>query len=485
MEPTLSRAVAPPRIRVWEQDGWYLYFDPANFVWTRVNDSGRYILEAVRDHLTVPEIASDVHRTFGVTHEQAESGVGAFVENMISIGFLHQDEYQERERGKPEDLRFPLHIYLHMTNACNLKCPYCYNKDDREYKLDLQKANGFAPTLTTAEYKHLITRLIEEGIERIFFTGGEPLMRDDVLELAAHARQLSDSVSLELLTNGILIKGDRVGKICDLFDAVTISLDGHERHIHEHFRGRNTHAPTVAGVRRLVQEKKRRGSEKPYVAIVPALTDFNIEFMKEMYAFALDDLGASGLAPIIFQAGDHQELTVQQIPPLATYQREADRTRAYLRDRRSRLEAARAEQDLPPEPPRKPAPVVPRNHCGVGHGEISVDPSGFVYPCQSLHFDEFLCGNVRETDIQDIFLQSPTMQRVRGTKVHKLDVCSHCDLRDLCNGGCRATAYNVYRDFGAHNEIYCRHLETLAVGRLWGASDLPLHEAVEISCSPN
>jgi radical SAM protein with 4Fe4S-binding SPASM domain len=485
MQTSLSRVVTPPRLRVWRRDEWYLYFDPANFAWTRVNESGRYLLELLQKHWTVPQIAARVAQQFNLPSAQAESAVNSFVDNLVALGFLHRDEYQLRERARIEDRRFPAHIYLHMTNACNLKCPYCYNKDDRTHKMVLQKENKFAPTLTTDEYKHLITRLVEEGIERIFFTGGEPLMRPDVMELAGHARSLSREVKLEMLTNGILIKGEKLRQICEIFDNVTISLDGHERHLHEHYRGRNTYGPTVAGVRRLVEMRRALGQEKPYVAIVPALTDRNIGFMKEIYEFALDDMGADGLAPILFQAGDHQELNLQQIPKLDVYKQEADRTRAYLQERTAKHRLAQQEQDLPPVPRRTPQPVAPRNDCGVGHGEISVDPSGFVYPCQSLQFDEFMCGSVRDKDIKEIFLESPVMQRARGSKVQQLDVCRHCDLRELCNGGCRATAYNVYRDFGAHNEIYCRYLETIAVGRMWSASDLPLDEAVEISCSPN
>ena len=45
--------------------------------------------------------------------------------------------------------------------------------------------------------------------------------------------------------------------------------------------------------------------------------------------------------------------------------------------------------------------------------------------------------------------------------VNSVAVCSHCDLRYLCNAGCRATAYNVYREFDAHNEIYCNYLDKL------------------------
>ena len=42
---TLDRVLLPPRLRVFSRDGWHVYFDPHNFLWTRVNDSGHYILD--------------------------------------------------------------------------------------------------------------------------------------------------------------------------------------------------------------------------------------------------------------------------------------------------------------------------------------------------------------------------------------------------------------------------------------------------------
>ena len=464
----MERVVVPPRIRVWSKDGWYIYFDPYNFVWVRVNESGRLLLELFRKYMTPAEVVDYIVNKFGLAREKASEAVQTFVQSVEATGFLHYNEYRERDRSIFPQLDFPHDIYLHMTNNCNLKCPYCYNKTDRETKIKLEKVGMVAPTLNTQEYKDLIARIIDCGVRRILFTGGEPLMRPDVLELVEFARSRSETVVLEMLTNAILISDEVAETLCKFMSAVTISLDGHEKHMHEYYRGKNTFEPTVRGIRRLIAKKKELGLARPYVAIVPALTDRNITSMKEIYEYSLDDLGANGLAPIIFQAGDHQEVNIAQIPALDVYLAAMDRTVEYFKDR-----AAKNGTTITPTA----APIGPRNHCGVGHGEISVDPGGFVYPCQSLHFDEFICGNVREYDIKEIFAESSVMKRMRSTTVDSIGVCSHCDLRYLCNAGCRATAYNVYREFDAHNEIYCNYLETLAVGKLWGTS--------HVSLSPN
>ena len=79
--------------------------------------------------------------------------------------------------------------------------------------------------------------------------------------------------------------------------------------------------------------------------------------------------------------------------------------------------------------------------------------------------------------MKEIYKCSPVLQKLRGTTVETLAVCSHCDLRYLCHGGCRATAYNIFRQMDAHNEVYCNYLELLSVNKMWGKND--------VAASPN
>jgi len=465
----MDRVLLPPRCRSWSKEGWHIYFDPHNFVVVRVNDSGRLILDMLARHMVVKDIAVVISKKFGMALNQAEQAVQRFVEGLVGAGFLHRNVYLERSRAEFAEVTFPYDIYVHLTNKCNLQCPYCYNKSDRETKIKLEKRGLVAPTMSTDEFKALLDRLVVNGVRRILFTGGEPLLRPDAMELIAFAREKSDervrsggtAVNLEILTNATLIKPQVAEEMCRLLDSVTMSLDGHEAHMHEEQRGERTFEPTVRGIRTLVAKKKELGTKSPYVCMVPALTAKNIGLMKEIFEFCLDGLEADGMAPIIFQAGDHQQVSIDQIPKLDIYLREQARVIQYMQERNARLG----------KPPAKSGFLVPRHHCGVGHHEISVDPGGFVYPCQSLHFDEFICGNVRETDIKEIFDESSVMKRVRGTTVETLSVCSHCDFKYLCNGGCRATAYNVYREFDHHNELYCRMFETNSVSKLWSAAE--------------
>ena len=464
----MERIIVPPRLRIWSENGWHIYFDPYNFVWAKVNDSGRLLLEEFRKHRTAADVANTVSERYKLMAGQASEIIDAFVSKLVGEGFLHRDVYRERDRAEFAKLDFPAVLYLHMTNKCNLKCPYCYNKTDRETKIKLERLGLVDPILSTQEYKDLIARAIESGARQLIFTGGEALMRPDVMELVEFARQKSSTIKLEMLTNATKIDDDVASQMCKWLDGVTISLDGHEKHIHEFYRGKHTFEPTVRGIKCLVKRRLELRAKKPHICLVPVLTERNIINLKEIFEFSLEELGADNLAPVLFQAGDHQQVSINQIPTMDVYKQEASRLSNYLdhfTGGGSQTGEGSAES------------LVARNHCGAGHGEISVDPSGFVYPCQSLHYPEFISGNVREMDIQEIYNTSAVLRRQRGTTVETLAVCSHCDVRYLCNGGCRATAYNVYREMNAHNEIYCNYLELMAVGKLWGKT--------HVSSSPN
>lgn len=463
-----DQVIVPPRIRMWSRKEWHLYFDPHNFVWVRVNESGRLLLELFRKHKTIRGAAEYVAKQHNIALKEAETLTLAFVNKLTESGFLHRGEYQERERFVFPTFKFPLMVYLHMTNRCNLKCPYCYNKEDRHAKLKLEHSGQLHPELTTAEFKVLISRILHCGAKQLFFTGGEPLMRTDTMDLVEFARGKDSRLFLEMLTNATKVTEKTAERICGSLDVVTISLDGHRQELHEFYRGKNTFEPTIRGIKMLVRKRAELRQVKPHICVVPVITQKTVSYLTDIFKFSLEELGIDVLSPIIFQAGNNQELSLSQIPSLDSYCKETNRLGQYLRERAA----------TPACPQFRPTAVVPRSHCGAGFGELSVDPSGYIYPCQSLHFPEFLCGSVREKDIQDIYTESPVLQKLRSITGAHLDICSHCDLLYVCNGGCRASAYNVYGQADAYNEIYCKHLETISVNRMFGGTE------ADASCSP-
>ena len=117
-------------------------------------------------------------------------------------------------------------VVWNMTRACNLKCVHCY--------AHATEGSG-SDELTTAEGKRMIDDLAEFGSPVLLFSGGEPLVRKDLPELAAYA--VEKGMRAVISTNGTLIKRDTAQTLKDIgLSYVGISLDGLEP-VNDHFRG--------------------------------------------------------------------------------------------------------------------------------------------------------------------------------------------------------------------------------------------------------
>jgi MoaA/NifB/PqqE/SkfB family radical SAM enzyme len=119
-------------------------------------------------------------------------------------------------------------ITMALTYRCNLRCRYCqiWKEADEE--------------LSTRQVMAAIDELAEAGMTRLGLTGGEPLLREDIGEIVAHARRLGLFTSV--FTNGALVDGQL--RTLEQLDAVLLSLDG-PREVHDAMRGRGSFDATL------------------------------------------------------------------------------------------------------------------------------------------------------------------------------------------------------------------------------------------------
>ena len=110
------------------------------------------------------------------------------------------------------------------TNRCNLDCLHCYSKSS---------VNG-DDILSTKKAFEVIGELKNSNIGFVIFSGGEPLIRKDIFEIAQKCKE--NGILTYLSTNGLYINRHNADKIVDMFDYVGISIDGKED-VHDRFRG--------------------------------------------------------------------------------------------------------------------------------------------------------------------------------------------------------------------------------------------------------
>ena len=134
-------------------------------------------------------------------------------------------------------------VVWNMTKACNLKCQHCYAQ------ATLGPAND---ELSTAEAKTMIDDLADFGSPVLLFSGGEPMMRPDLVELADYA--IKKGMRAVISTNGTLITKDKAKELKELgLSYVGVSLDGMEP-VHDRFRGvKGAYQKAVQGIRNCLE----------------------------------------------------------------------------------------------------------------------------------------------------------------------------------------------------------------------------------------
>lgn len=148
----------------------------------------------------------------------------------------------------------PLHASIVATYACNLKCGMCELwKRAETYKKEGKKE------LSTDEMKRVIDDFASIGTSGIGFTGGEPILRKDMLDLIRYSK--SKGLVTHMSTNGMLMNKEIVKKILDSgLDAIGFSLDGCNPATHDQIRGvKGSFDKVIGGINNFITLKKKSG----------------------------------------------------------------------------------------------------------------------------------------------------------------------------------------------------------------------------------
>jgi len=248
----------------------------------------------------------------------------------------------------------------------------------------------------------------------IVLTGGEPLLSSCALELAQYAKKKGNQP--QLLSNGLLINKKNGKRIAEVFDLIKISVDGSTPEIHEFHRGKGSFQRTLRAIDILVQNNA-------LLQISMTVTRKNIHDIGAM----VNKFGSMLTFAPLFVAGRakaHKRLAItgkEYYYALASVR--GVNPLSYLV---SSLERSKNQRIM---------------KCAMGDAEISISETGDVYPCQLLHFPQFLAGNIKEQSLESIYQSSEVLKSCRNLNVLNIEGCSKCSIRFICGGACRARAF--------------------------------------------
>ena len=338
-------------------------------------------------------------------------------------------------------------VVWNCTRRCNLRCAHCYSRS-RNVK--------YRGELTTEEGKALIDDLARFGAPVILFSGGEPLMRPDLLELGRHATV--SGMRAVISTNGTLIAKDVAADLKKIgLSYVGVSLDG-LRETHDKFRGvkgsfdralEGIHNCQDAGIKVGVRFtiNKRNAQDIPGIfdlieeRDIPRVCFYHLVYAGRGSKLVDEDLSHEETRRVVDLIIDRtKDLHDRGLPKeVLTVDNHADGVYLYLRVLREDPVKARNVLEL--------LQMNEGNSSGKGIGCVSWD--GEVYADQFWRHHSF--GNVRERPFSEIWtdLGEPLMAKLREKKLHVKGRCGKCTWLDVCAGNFRVRAEAVTDDLWA------------------------------------
>ena len=325
----------------------------------------------------------------------------------------------------------PLWLLAEVTYRCPLHCVFCYNP------LDFAKTER-ADELSTADWLRVLREARALGAVQCGFSGGEPLMRDDLEELIAEAHRLGYYTNL--LTSGVGLTKERAAALKAAgLDHVQLSFQDSTRELNDFL----SHTRTFQLKQEVGETIKALGWPMVMNVVIHRL---NIDHIDRIIAMA-DALGAEYLELANSQYYSWAHLNRDHLLPTSEQIRRAEAvTDAWRVKVADRMKLFFVAPDYHEGKPKK---------CMNGWGNVfrTVTPDGTALPC---HTAKMLPGlafpNVREHDVRHIWFDSEGFNRYRGTGWMK-GACVTCPDKEKDLGGCRCQAFLLAGDPAATDPV--------------------------------
>ncbi|MCK8826140.1 putative heme d1 biosynthesis radical SAM protein NirJ2 [Natroniella acetigena] len=309
-------------------------------------------------------------------------------------------------------------ISWNTTKECNLYCKHCYRDSGPKEKQ--------ADELTTSEGKELLTEIAKAGFKIMIFSGGEPLLRDDIYQLVEHAASLG--MRPVFGTNGMYITEEVAYKLKEAGAAgMGISLDSVKPEVHDHFRQlEGAWEQAVTGIKNCIE------AGLP-VQINTTISDLNYDEFEEITDFAIE-LGAKAHHPFfLVPTGRGKEIERDSVRA-NRYHQMIERIMEKQKEVEIELKPTCAPQFMAVAKEKEMNMRFTRG-CLAGTDYCCILPNGDVHICPYLPVK---VGNVKETVFSKLWAEAKIFEELR-TMDYK-GSCGSCQHIEIC-GGCRARAY--------------------------------------------
>lgn len=306
--------------------------------------------------------------------------------------------------------------YVHVTDRCNFSCIGCYSLDERRNSCD---------DPSTEEVFAIMKDLALGGVTDVVISGGEPFLRDDLPDIARHAKAECGIESIAIATNGSFADFETLAQLSSFVDLISVSIDGFSENAISYVRKDQVFDALMTSIERI------KGCGIP-VRLTPTIHARNAEHVENFVALART-LGV-GLKFSLLSPS-----SCQPLPDEVAFD---DSSLRLLGRSLARSGCGMLSYDEGPGRVRLSA----KSNCGAGCRTIGVSSTGRVHPCHMLHSERFSYDSTECMDAHRSYFEQ--------TAIDVVDECRSCEYRYLCGGGCRARAFSLNGDY-FDKDPYC------------------------------
>jgi SynChlorMet cassette radical SAM/SPASM protein ScmE len=464
-------------------DGWTVLADPEAGRWIALNDTALAAWRAIDGRRGLADVVGAVLAGYDDPPQDAGRGVAAVLERFLDEGFAAVERARDQaagalapEAGETVDAlpRFggvapgPLRaVEIAVTARCNARCLYCYHFDNPNVRYE---------DLPTAEWLAFFAELGRLGVQDVTLAGGEPLMREDIVELVDGV--VAAGLRFTVLSNGALLTDELAAHLAGTgrCDGVQISVDGSRAEVHDAARGEGSFEGAVRALRIL-----KRHEIRPSARVT--VHRHNVDDLEATAVLLLDELGlpaigtnAAGPMGSCALNEDGLRLTVAEreramrtlVGLAARYPGRVQAAAGPLADARmwARMEAARREEAPPFDGGGR------LTGCGCAWSKLAALADGSIVVCPML--PHLVLGRVGYDDVAELWCSHPVLQRHRGRRERPLAAFAHCEsctYQAYCTGNCPGPAFTLTGQVDAPAPDACLRDYLAAGGRMVEGAD--------------
>ncbi len=358
-------------------------------------------------------------------------------------------------------MRSPKSMDLDITSRCNLNCKYCFQRTS---------PTDTKTELPTEEWVAFCRELGDCAVIDVCIGGGEPFIRDDLLEIIDAV--VENRMRFSILSNGGLIQSEHAEYIASTgrCNHVQISVDGSRAEVHDSLRGSGSFAGAIRGLRIL------QDAGIPVTSRVTIHRN-NLDDLENTAHFLLEEIGMPSISTnstcylgVARENPDEVELTPAEfsiamersITLAAQYPGRINATAGPLALGKGFQEMEKARLEGRGIPGRGFL-----TGCGCMWSKLAVRPDGVIVPCNMLAHIEL--GRINQGTLLGIWQDHPELNRMRNRYSIPLSIfpeCADCPWQMTCTGNCPASTFTRTGEVYAPSPDGCLKLFLEQGGRI-------------------